>query len=172
MSGTAEWCDAVNGSEVRIRDVCRTAAFPHLVRCSELALCSAKRSFSRSTTRWVVAGAKIGPSETAHSPLVNLVMPLPDSALTDDDYDFLQSVLDSLQSENAMNLEMVDGFFAALICAPQLVMPSGYLPGIVGGEDEVYENLEQVERFMTVLMAHWTILLTHSEPMIFICPSC
>ena len=83
-------------------------------------------------------------------------MLLPDSVfLTDDDYDFLESVLDSLESENAMNLEMVDGFFAALICAPQLVMPSQYLPEILGDEDEAYDSLEQAERFMTVLMAHW-----------------
>ena len=51
-------------------------------------------------------------------------MPQPDPAvLTDDDYDFLESVLDSFKNENAMNLEMVDGFVAAMICAPQLVVP-------------------------------------------------
>jgi uncharacterized protein len=77
------------------------------------------------------------------------------AALTDDDYDFLESVLDSLKSENSMNLEMLDGFFTALICAPQMVMPSQYLPEILGGEDEAYESMEQAERSMTVLMAHW-----------------
>lgn len=83
-------------------------------------------------------------------------MPQPDPAkLTDEDYDFIESVLDGLKSEKAMNLEMVDGFIAALICAPQLVMPSQYLPEIIGGEDEAYESLEQAERFMSVLMSHW-----------------
>ncbi|MDA9981378.1 UPF0149 family protein [Gammaproteobacteria bacterium] len=95
-------------------------------------------------------------SETAHPSPVKLPMPQPDpEALTDENYDFLESVLDSLESEDAMNLEMVDGFFVALICAPQLVMPSQYMPEVLGGEDEAYESLEQAERFMTVLMAHW-----------------
>ena len=64
-------------------------------------------------------------------------------------------MLDRLESEDAMNLEMVDGFFVTLICAPQLVMPSQYMPEVLGGGDEVYESLEQVERFLTILMAHW-----------------
>ena len=62
-------------------------------------------------------------------------MPRPDRvSLTQDDYDFLESVLDSCKSENAMNLKMLDGFFAALICSPQLVVPSRYLPEIWGGD--------------------------------------
>ena len=37
-------------------------------------------------------------------------MPILDTvSLTDDDYDYLESVLDQFQSDNAMNLEMVDG---------------------------------------------------------------
>jgi len=87
-------------------------------------------------------------------------MPRPDPAsLTQDDYDFLESVLDSCKNENAMNLEMLDGFFAALICSPQLVVPSRYLPEIWGGadkaDDQAFESMEQAERFMTLLMAHW-----------------
>ena len=63
-------------------------------------------------------------------------MPQPDPAvLTDDDYDYLDSFLSGLKSEKAMNLEMVDGFFAALLCSPQLVTPSQYLPEVLGGED-------------------------------------
>lgn len=79
--------------------------------------------------------------------------PDPDS-LTDEDYEFLESVLDGFDGDDSMNLEMVDGFFAALICAPQLVMPSEYMPEIAR-QDRVYESQEQAERFMTILMAHW-----------------
>jgi len=50
---------------------------------------------------------------------------------------------------------MLDGFFTALICAPQLIMPSQYLPEILGGEDAAYESIAQAERSMTILMAHW-----------------
>ncbi len=30
----------------------------------------------------------------------------------------------------AMNMESLDGYFAALICGPDMVLPSEYLPGI------------------------------------------
>ena len=91
-------------------------------------------------------------------------MPILDPvSLTDDDYDYLESVLDRFQSDATMNLEMVDGFFVALICSPQLVMPSQYMPEILGepeGEPEGgYESIEQVERFMSVLMAHWNNII-------------
>ena len=76
-------------------------------------------------------------------------------ALTDEDYDFLESLLDSFDSESAMNLEMVDGFFSALICAPQLVLPSQYMPEILSNEEGAYQSVEQAERFMSILMAHW-----------------
>ena len=87
-------------------------------------------------------------------------MPRTDPAsLTDDDYDFLESVLNRFKSDNAMNLEMLDGFFAALICSPELVMPSQYMPEIWGAgdkaQDQAYESIEEAERFMTLLMVHW-----------------
>ncbi|MDH3376724.1 MAG: UPF0149 family protein [Gammaproteobacteria bacterium] len=79
--------------------------------------------------------------------------------MTDDDYDFLVSVLDRFKNDNAMNLEMLDGFFASLICSPKLIMPSQYMPEIWGGgemaQEEAYESMEEAERFMTLLMAHW-----------------
>jgi len=52
--------------------------------------------------------------------------------LTDAEYDRLGSML--ARSERAMNLEMVDGFFAALICGPETVPPSEYLRLIWGGD--------------------------------------
>ena len=52
--------------------------------------------------------------------------------LTDAEYDRLGSML--AHSERAMNLEMVDGFFAALICGPETVPPSEYLRLIWGGD--------------------------------------
>ena len=53
---------------------------------------------------------------------------LDDNPLTDEDYDLLQSVLEKWEDVGGMNLEMVDGYFMSLICAPQLVNPSDYLP--------------------------------------------
>ena len=46
----------------------------------------------------------------------------------------LGAVLSRFGSEYAMNnLEEIDGFFAALICSPDVAKPSEYLPEIWGG---------------------------------------
>ena len=50
--------------------------------------------------------------------------------LTDADYDRLEEILLRYSGEDAMNLEEMDGSFAALICSPETVMPSEYLPEI------------------------------------------
>jgi uncharacterized protein len=50
--------------------------------------------------------------------------------LTDAEYDRLADTLNRFHGEGAMNLEQLDGFFAALICGPNPVHPSEYLPEI------------------------------------------
>jgi Uncharacterised protein family (UPF0149) len=64
-----------------------------------------------------------------YSPAVNL------QPLTDAELDKLADVLKRFGDKRAMNLEMLDGFFAALICGPDDVPPSEYLREIcsVGG---------------------------------------
>ncbi len=52
--------------------------------------------------------------------------------LTDADYDRLADALNRFHGDRAMNLEQLDGFFAALICGPDPVHPSEYLPEIWG----------------------------------------
>ena len=54
--------------------------------------------------------------------------------LTDAEFDKLADVLKRFGDKRAMNLEMLDGFFAALICGPENVPPSEYLPEIWGGD--------------------------------------
>jgi uncharacterized protein len=54
------------------------------------------------------------------------------SPLTDAEYDRLAGILNGFCGEHAMNLEELDGFFAALICSPDLVRPSEYLPELWG----------------------------------------
>jgi uncharacterized protein len=53
--------------------------------------------------------------------------------LTDIELGKLADVLGRFGDKRAMNLEMLDGFFAALICGPETVLPSDYLPQIWGG---------------------------------------
>jgi len=73
------------------------------------------------------------------------------------DYKRLEAMLSRFHSEYAMNLEELDGFFAALICAPELVMPSGFLPEICGGEPEgpIWKNEEELKDFFDLLMRYW-----------------
>jgi uncharacterized protein len=77
--------------------------------------------------------------------------------LSDDDYDHMAGILDRFQGERAMNLEMLDGFFAALICGPELVPPSEYLPEIWGGDmpDEALSDRKELQRFLDLVMRHW-----------------
>jgi uncharacterized protein len=52
--------------------------------------------------------------------------------LTDAELDRLNSVLARFGDKHSMNLEKLDGFLAALICGPDTVLPSEYLPAIWG----------------------------------------
>lgn len=50
-----------------------------------------------------------------------------ESPLNDSELDRLADFLEDIDS-HAMNIEMLDGFFAALICGPDVISPSEYLP--------------------------------------------
>lgn len=58
----------------------------------------------------------------------------------------------------AMNIEEVDGFFTALICSPDMVMPSVYLPEILGesiNEGSFFADEQEVKSFYMLLMELW-----------------
>jgi uncharacterized protein len=62
------------------------------------------------------------------------------------------------RSKRAMNLEMLDGFFAALICSPDMVPPSEYLRAIWGGNlggDEGWRDDQELQEFLNLIMRHW-----------------
>jgi uncharacterized protein len=54
--------------------------------------------------------------------------------LTDAETERLSAVLERLGDKRSMNLEQLDGFLAALVCCPDNVPPSEYLPEIWGDE--------------------------------------
>lgn len=57
----------------------------------------------------------------------------PTQPLNDDELDELDKfMLSEDMPENAMDISMLDGFFAALVLHPQLIMPSQYLRWIMG----------------------------------------
>ena len=77
--------------------------------------------------------------------------------LSDAEYDRLALLL--ARSTRAMNLEMLDGFFVALICSPDLVRPSEYLRVIWGGDriggEAGFRDEEEMQEFFNLTMRHW-----------------
>jgi uncharacterized protein len=81
--------------------------------------------------------------------------------LTDAQCDKLTRLLSRFRGSQAMNLEMLDGFFSALICCPDMVLPSEYLPEVWGGEmanKEAWDSREQLQEFMDLVMRHWNTI--------------
>ena len=81
--------------------------------------------------------------------------------LTDIELDKLTDVLKSFGDKRAMNLEMMDGFFAALICGPEIVLPSEYLPEIWGGDvvnEPIFQTKPILEEFISLVTQHWNAI--------------
>ena len=53
--------------------------------------------------------------------------------LTDAELNHLGEFLADCAGGDAMNVEELDGFFAALVAGPEIVVPSEYLPEVFGG---------------------------------------
>jgi uncharacterized protein len=62
----------------------------------------------------------------------------------------------------AMNLEGLDGYFSALICGPDPVSPSEYLPEI-WGEDFAFESEAQMSDIAGLTSRHWNTIATGLE---------
>lgn len=80
------------------------------------------------------------------------------ASLTDAELDRLDDALGRFHSPTAMNLEQLDGFFAALICSPDTAMPSEYLHEIWGGEmadEEAFADQQALRDFLDLVMRHW-----------------
>ena len=82
--------------------------------------------------------------------------------LTDAEYDRIAAVLGCFHGERAMNLENLDGFFAALICCPDPVLPSEYLPEIWGGGDmadaDAFATKQELQEFLDLIVRHWNVM--------------
>jgi uncharacterized protein len=77
--------------------------------------------------------------------------------LNDEEFDELANFLASIETHD-WNMESVDGFFCALLCQPDLVMPSQYLPQI-WGEDYAFTKSETFQRMSVLLMRHWNTIV-------------
>jgi uncharacterized protein len=79
--------------------------------------------------------------------------PVSNASLNEDEFGQLDDFLESI-GPSAMSMEEVDGFFAALMCAPELVLPSKWFPEI-WGPDFAFESEAQVTLYTGLLMRHW-----------------
>ena len=92
--------------------------------------------------------------------------------LTDAELNRLGDFLTSCKGGKAMNVERLDGFFAALIAGPEAVMPSEYHPEVFGGEmSEACEftSLDEAKEILGLMMRHWNKIagtLLKGEPYI------
>lgn len=82
--------------------------------------------------------------------------------LSDDEQGWLAGFLVSRQvPDSTMSIEMLDGFFTALVIGPDMVMPSQYLPviwGALDGEGPDWDSPGQAEYVFTLLTKHWNAI--------------
>ena len=82
--------------------------------------------------------------------------------LTDAELERLTTVLKRFGDKRAMNLEQLDGFLSALICCPDLVPPSEYLPEIWGGDivlEDEFSAQPILNDFLSLIMRHWNAIV-------------
>ena len=97
-------------------------------------------------------------------------MPPLTQPLTDAEFDRLDDFLRSVNPGEGMSLEELDGFFCALICSPEIVPPSEYMPHIFGGElvqGHGVSTLEEAQELLNLLTRHWNTIaatLLRDEP--------
>jgi uncharacterized protein len=92
------------------------------------------------------------------SPLRPFASPNP---LTDAELTQLGEFLRSIKNCRAMSLEEMDGFFTALVCAPEVVLPSQYMPHVWGNKqsnDGVFQSLEEAQGILNLVTRHWNTI--------------
>jgi uncharacterized protein len=81
--------------------------------------------------------------------------------LTDAEFDRIGDFLKSCKGGMAMNVEQLDGFFAALIAGPETVMPSEYYPEVFGGEMSdtcEFASLDEANEILGLMTRHWNTI--------------
>lgn len=74
------------------------------------------------------------------------------------DYQRLADTLNRFVAQGAMNLEQLDGFFAALLAGPEAMRPADCMPLILGAafdDDDAFPSVKVLEQFGTLLSRHW-----------------
>lgn len=80
-----------------------------------------------------------------------------EDTLTGAELDRLNEFLRKSKGGHAMNIEEVDGLFAALIAGPEVVPPSEYLPEVFGGEMSdtcEFAGIDDANDILRLIMRH------------------
>ena len=80
---------------------------------------------------------------------------------SDAELDRLSGLLSRFGAKGAMNLEELDGFFAALIAGPDDVLPSEYLPEIWGDamvNEDAFHAQAILQDFLSLVTRHWNAI--------------
>jgi uncharacterized protein len=83
--------------------------------------------------------------------------------LSERDVARLSDLLDSVPDNAAMTIEEMDGFFCALIVGPDVVLPSEYLPILLGGnpgDTNAFRTMREANRTLPLLMRYWNSIVT------------
>jgi uncharacterized protein len=85
---------------------------------------------------------------------------LPTSGLTEADLETLDAFLMSDQApDDCMQLSDLDGFLTAVAIGPEMIMPSEWLPVIWGGGEPEFENVEQAQSIIGLIMVRYNEIL-------------
>lgn len=79
--------------------------------------------------------------------------------LNESELESLENYLEKIQSP--FNMESLDGLFTALICGPEMIMPSQYLPAIIN--DYTFKNEQDFEQLFGLLMRYWNSVATELQ---------
>ena len=81
-----------------------------------------------------------------------------DAPLSDAELAVFAGLLEDVseRTEQGLSLEHLDGFITALICSPRLIMPSEYLPVLLGSAGmAVFTTPDEAGQFMAFLQRRW-----------------
>ena len=83
--------------------------------------------------------------------------------LSDEEIDELdQFLLSDAVSDDAMMLDMLDGYLTAIIVGPATIAPSQWLPGVWGDAEDAapeFESMEQAQRVLELMLRHMNDIL-------------
>jgi uncharacterized protein len=90
--------------------------------------------------------------------------------LNEDEIEVLGNFLLNANDGNAMTIDELDGFFCALICGPEVVLPSEYMSAIWRGKTDlsgIFASAEEANHFLSLMMRLWNTIagtLSAGEP--------